>query len=193
MLAVVVVPVEVARAVLVRNLEHGRAVGHDGGAALLVCRAAIPGAHGPLQRGGKVDVAGGDVARLERLRGVCACGLHEKDRGGRLGQAGVVPGPDAVVGRDDDRGLVVDSQVLELADVLLNNVERAARLAHEGVVVLALGDAVAVLVHDVGPVGALAVDDAIGAALGGVGGREDGLAEALVHARVIDDVGRVLG
>ena len=37
------------------------------------------------------------------------------------------------------------------------------------------------------------MDDAIGAAGGVIGGREDGLAEALVHRGVIEDVGGVLG
>ena len=103
MLAVMVVPVEVAGTLLVRDLKDGGAAGHDGGAAKLVGGAAVPGAHGPLERGGQVDVAGGDLTRLEGLGGVRAGGLHKQDGRGGLVETGVVPGPDAVVCRDDDR------------------------------------------------------------------------------------------
>ena len=48
-------------------------------------------------------MAGGDLTRLEGLGGVRACWLHEQDGRDGLVEAGVVPGPDAVVCRDDDR------------------------------------------------------------------------------------------
>ena len=58
--------------------------------------------------------------------------------------------PIAMVGGNDDGGVIVDSQALHLLEVVGDDTKRAFALLKE----VAFFDAVAVLVEGVGPVGA---------------------------------------